>query len=106
MKKTLKQASICATISLLFVLAVFAQRAVGLLGPETAKVALVTAAVAPPVEVALKDGPIFPPDPVDIPSLVARGKDGPIFPPDPVDIPSLKDGPIFPPDPVDIPSRS
>ena len=100
MKNTLKHVAICATISMLFVLAVFAQRPLGLLG--TAKIALVTAAVVPPVEVAVKNGPIFPPDPVDIPGL----KNGPIFPPDPVDIPGLKNGPIFPPDPVDIPGRS
>jgi len=87
MKNTLKQAAFCVTISMLFVLAVFAQRPMGLLGPETAKVALVTAAVLPPAELAVKDGPIFPPDPVDIPSATAQSKDGPIFPPDPVDIP-------------------
>ena len=114
MKNTLKQTGICVTISMLFVLVVLAQRAVGLLGPETAKVALVTAAVAPLAEVAVKNGPVFPPDPcapdckalslkkgsVDIPGRRAELKNGPVFPPDPCAPDcrtlSLKNGPVFP----------
>jgi hypothetical protein len=87
MKKVLKQSAICATICALFVLAVLAQRPLGLLGPETAGVALVTAAVLPPGPggVLVQNGPIWPPDPVDLPGLNA--KNGPIWPPDPVDLP-------------------
>jgi hypothetical protein len=120
MKNILKQSAVCATISLLFVLAVFANRQLGLLGPENAGVALATAAVLPPAaEVAWNNGPILPPDP-DIPAVklsngpilppdpdipVARLSNGPILPPDP-DIPAAKlsNGPILPPDP-DIPNR-
>ena len=91
MKNMLKQIAICATISGLFVLAVFAQRQVGLLGPETSRVALATAAVLPPgptgVVVVVQDGPNFPPPPIDIPSRKTGLKDGPNFPPPPIDIP-------------------
>ena len=119
MKKKLRQVSLCATISLLFVLAVFAQRQAGLLGPETVRIAVVTAAALPPAPVTLADGPSPAPDPVDIPMLArmdgpspapdpvdipARLTDGPSPAPDPVDIPGLKDGPSPAPDPVDIPA--
>src|SRR5438105_3369786 len=104
MKKMLTHSVICATISLLFVLAVFAQR--GVLGTETTGIALVSAAVLPPVPADLvvtvvNEEPIVPPDP-NIPSVNARLKEGPIVPPDP-NIPNLrvglKEGPIVPPDP-------
>lgn len=105
MRKTLEHTAICVTISLLFVLGALASQQV--LEP-TLGVALLTGALTPPspAQLAWSDGPIFPPDPVDIPAALARLNDGPIFPPDPVDIPALarlNDGPIFPPDPVDIP---
>ena len=58
MRKSLRDAALCVTISLLFVLAVFAQRQVGLLGPETSQTAVGTAALC-----------CDPPDPVDIPLL-------------------------------------
>jgi hypothetical protein len=102
MKKNLKDAGLCVTIAALFVLAVFGQRQLGLLGPETVNVAVVAAAALPPAPDTRTDGPNFPPEPVDIPALT----DGPNFPPEPVDIPSLTDGPNFPPEPVDIPARS
>jgi len=88
MLKTFKQSVVCATIAGLFVLAAFAQRQFGLLGPEDVRVAVGFAAVLPPapVDQIVADGPIFPPDPVDIPA-VAAAQDGPIFPPDPIDIP-------------------
>lgn len=87
MKNLVKQTVICATICALFVLAVFAQRPLGLLGPETSGVALVTAALLPPgsTSVMVQNGPVWPPDPVDIPRLKAAN--GPVWPPDPVDIP-------------------
>ena len=106
MKKRLERSVICATICVLFVLVVFAQRSA--LGTETAGIALVTAAVLPPApaDLVVKEGPIVPPDP-NIPNANAGLKEGPIVPPDP-NIPSLKaglkEGPIVPPDP-NIPNR-
>ncbi len=87
MKNLLKQGAVCVTICALFVLAVLAQRPLGLLGPENSGVVLVTAAVLPPASagVMVQNGPVLPPDPVDIPSL--KAKNGPVLPPDPVDIP-------------------
>ncbi len=84
--RLLRQGAVCVTICALFVLAVFAQRPLGLLGPETSGVALVTAAVIPPGTsgIVVQNGPIWPPDPIDIPGIA---KNGPIWPPDPIDIP-------------------
>ena len=68
MKKFLRQSGICVTILALFVLAVLAQQQVGLLGPETTGVALVTAAVLPPApDAGTQIGPIRPPPPIDRP---------------------------------------
>ena len=108
MKIILKQVVLCGTIAGLFVLASVAQSNLGLLGSENARVALLTAAVLPPAltEMANADGPVLPPDPIDIPARI----DGPVLPPDPIDIPALRvslgDGPVLPPDPIDIPSRA
>lgn len=106
MRNIAKRAALCGTIMGLFVLACAAQSHVGLLGPEQVRVALMASAVLPPTsaEVTVADGPIFPPDPIDLPQVAAQ--DGPIFPPDPVDLPAVavQDGPIFPPDPVDLPA--
>jgi hypothetical protein len=112
MKTILKQIVLCGTIAGLFVLASVAQSNLGLLGSENARVALLTAAVLPPAltEMANADGPVLPPDPVDIPALRATLGDGPVLPPDPIDIPALRvsiaDGPVLPPDPIDIPART
>jgi hypothetical protein len=107
MKTMLKNAAVCVTISLLFVLAVLGCRLT--LGSDASGIVLLTAAVMPPsaAEIAWSNGPVFPPDPVDIPALKTELSNGPVFPPDPVDIPALaglNNGPVFPPDPVDIPS--
>ena len=88
MKNLLKHTATCATISMLFVLVVFALH----LGPATSGVALLTAAALPPdsVDVAWSNGPFSPPDPVDIPALKAGVRNGPFSPPDPVDIPNAR----------------
>ena len=77
---------------MLFVLAVLVNQQLGLLGPKTSGIALLTAALLPPspAEAAWSNGPFFPPDPVDIPALKAEVRNGPFFPPDPVDIPSAR----------------
>ena len=90
MRNMLKQAVLSATITGLFVLACLAQSNLGLLGPENVRVAVLSAAVLPPTltEMAVADGPVLPPDPIDIPALRAKVGDGPVLPPDPIDIPS------------------
>lgn len=110
MKNTMKQVMLCVTIAGLFVLAGFAQSSFGVLGPENARVPLLTAPVLPPAmtEMAVQEGPIVPPDPIDIPARAAV-QEGPIVPPDPIDIPAraaVQEGPIVPPDPIDIPART
>ena len=105
----LRQSVVCVTIVGLFVLAVLANRELGLLGPKTAGVALGAAAVLPPRanEVAVLNGPILPPPPIDIPRAGTRN--GPILPPPPIDIPArlaVNNGPILPPPPIDIPAKA
>lgn len=109
MKNKMKEAAVCVTISALFVLVVFCQRAMGLLGPGATGVALFAAAALPAEpEIGASNGPVWPPDPVDIPGARAKVMNGPVWPPDPVDIPGAEvmNGPVWPPDPVDIPTRS
>ena len=103
MRKKLTEVAICVTICGLFVLAVFAQRQAGLLGPETSRIALATTAVLPPglTEVAVQEGPVPTPDPIDLPAL----SEGPVPTPDPIDLPVLAEGPVPTPDPIDLPSR-
>jgi hypothetical protein len=74
LKNTLKHLAVCVTICTLFVLAAFANQR-GLLGPNTVKVALVSAAVLPPeaasassLTAQLTNSPMWPPDPGGVPS--------------------------------------
>ncbi|MBI3664861.1 MAG: hypothetical protein HY236_01315 [Acidobacteria bacterium] len=77
----MKRMGICVTIAALFVLVVFAQQQVGLLGPQTTGVALMTSAVLPPVDVTPQIGPIWPPPPNPPGKTVVMI--GPIWPPPP-----------------------
>ncbi len=89
MKNRVKETVLCATICLLFVLAVFVPGYVGVLGAATTGTGLVTGAMPAPgsEQSAWMAGPLPMPEPVDWPVYQARLAAGPLPMPEPVDWP-------------------
>ena len=98
MSRILENRTVCATIFLLFTLAVLVNTLMGGSAPVFGATPLAYAEQAN----NSADGPVFPPD------LFERDKrmDGPVFPPDPFERDKRTDGPVFPPDPFERDKRS